>query len=426
MKSSRPCLFALRLLLTGTCLPLLASLARADVVIEWNTAMTHASEILAAPGLPPFLESRLFAMAHIAMFNAVEATTLRRNENGKVKSRGNAVAAAAQAAHDVLVNQPLGSNAEFDALLAQELAAIPAGADKDNGVAAGAAAAAAMLAARAKDGSASAEGPYVPGTSPGDYQFTPPFDGPPFNGYAAVPKWGQVTPFVLKTGGQFRCGPPYRVGDLAYTFDVTEIAALGSAKSTDRTADQTELALFWYENCGMGWNRIARALAGQHTNSLLDHARLFASLNAALADGYISAFEAKYTYNFWRPITAIRQAAADGNDLTHATPDWEPLFLTPPVPDYPSAHACAGGAAAAVLISFFGDNVTFTIPSTMAAASPAVQPRTYHSLSAAAKENALSRMLVGIHFRNACVTGLEQGQKVGEWILKHAPYANSR
>jgi len=311
-------------------------------------------------------------------------------------------------------------------LLAQELAAIPAGADKDNGIAIGAAAAAAMLASRANDGSATAEAAYTPGTKPGNYQFTPPFDAPPFNGYAAVPKWGKVTPFVMKTGSQFRCRPPYQLGDLAYTFDLTEIAALGSADSTSRTEDQKALALFWYENCGMGWNRIARELAGQQSNSLLDHARLFASLNAALADAYISAIEAKYTYNFWRPITAIRQAATDGNDLTHATADWEPLFLTPPVPDYPSAHACAGGAAATVLISFFGDNRTFTIPSTMAVPFPIVQPRSFHSLSDAAKENALSRMLVGIHFRNACITGLEQGREVGDWIVKHAPYASTR
>lgn len=424
MKSPRLHLIAFQLLIAGTCSPLLTSFARADVVTDWNTAMTHASEILPAPGIPPFLESRLFAMAHIAMFNAVSEITPHHSEAG-AKSRGNAIAAAAQAAHDVLVNQPLGSNAAFDELLAQELATIPSGADKDRGIAVGAAAAAAMLRSRANDGSATAEHPYTPGTNPGDYQFTPPFDGPPFNGYAAVPKWGQVTPFVMKTGSQFRCGPPYRVGDLAYTFDLTEIAALGSANSADRTPDQKALALFWYENCGMGWNRIARELAGQQSNSVLEHARLFASLNAALADGYISAIEAKYTYNFWRPITAIRRADADGNELTHATVDWEPLFLTPPVPDYPSAHACAGGAAAAVLISFFGDNRTFTIPSTMAVPFPIVQPRTFHSISDAAKENALSRMLVGIHFRNACLTGLEQGEKVGNWVVKHASYANS-
>jgi hypothetical protein len=142
-------------------------------------------------------------------------------------------------------------------------------------------------------------------------------------------------------------------------------------------------------------------------------------LNVALADAYISAIEAKYVYNFWRPITAIRQADNDGNDLTKATADWEPLFLTPPVPDYPFAHACAGGAAATVLISFFGDEHTFTIDSTMAHPFPTIQPRTFHRISDAAKENALSRMLVGIHFRRACEAGLTQGIDVGNWIVKH-------
>jgi hypothetical protein len=276
-----------------------------------------------------------------------------------------------------------------------------------------------MLAARANDGSATAEAPYTPGTKPGDYQFTAPFDGPPFNGYAAVPKWGQVTPFALKRGDQFRAPPPYKVTDLAYTFDYNEIKAYGSVVSPVRNDDQTSLALFWYENSSFAWNRVARQIAAEHSLDLFEHAQLFASLNAALADAYIASLDSKYTYNFWRPITAIHLAENDGNASTEANAAWEPLFLTPPIPDYPSGHACAGGAASAVLISVFGDEQTFTLKSTMSTPFPQIQPRTFHRISDAAKENALSRMLVGIHFRLACEVGLAQGIDVGTWVAQH-------
>lgn len=414
MKFPRPVSSALRFYFTAACLSAIAlHTVRADVVIDWNVAMTHYSETLPPPGMPPFIEARVYAMAHIAELDAVT----------NAKGHGNASAAAAQAAHDVLVNQFPGGTSGFDALLTTQLAAIPAGTDKTKGIQLGAVAAAKILSARANDGAATAEGPYTPGTKPGDYQFTPPFDGPPFNGYAAVPNWGKVVPFAMKSGSQFRVPPPYKVTDLAYTFDLNEIKALGSLTSDDRTDDQTDLALFWYENSSFAWNRIARILAAQRSDSLLEHAQMFATLNAAMADATIAAIESKYTYNFWRPITAIRQAATDGNDLTTADPTWQPLNLTPPVPDYPSNHAAMGGAAAVVLAAFFGNDVTFTVQSTMSLPFPQIQPRTFNHLSDAAKENAISRMLVGIHFRHACIVGLQQGREVGYWVIKHGPAA---
>lgn len=411
---------ALRIILTGVGLATLtAPAARADVVIDWNVAMTHYSEIQPPPGIAPFIEARAYAMTHIALRNAIASAT-----NGQGKNQGgyaDANAAGAQAAHDVLVSQFPGGTVAFNTLLATELAAIPDGPAKTQGQQVGAAAAAAMIAARANDGSATAEVPYTPGSNPGDYQFTPPFDGPPFNGYAAAPLWGKVTPFALKRGDQFRVPPPYKVTDLDYAFDLNEIKAYGSATSLARTQDQTDLALFWYENSTFGWNRMARIIDSQHSLNLVEHAQLFASLNAAIADAYIAAFDSKYVYNFWRPITAIHLAATDGNPATNADPTWQPLFLTPPIPDYPSGHGCAGGAASTVLIATFGDEQTFTLPSTMSFPFPLIQPRTFHRISDAAKENAHSRMLVGIHFRLACEMGLELGQDVGEWVVKHAP-----
>lgn len=379
----------------------------ADTVLDWNIAMTSYSESLPPPGMPPFVEARVYAIAHIAMLSAITGPDAAAQPFNKT-------AAVAQAAHDVLVNQFPDGKADFDALLRTQLASIPEGAAKSRGVFLGARAATQRLALRANDGSATAEGPYTPGNQPSDYQFTPPFDGPPFNGYAAVLKWGLVRPFVMSSGRQFRAPPPYAVTDLEYTYDFNEIKVLGAHDNSARSADQTNVALFWYENSSFGWNRIARTLLAPRPKTLLEHARFFAALNAAIADAYIASLDSKYFYNFWRPITAIQRAGYDGNDLTVADLNWQPLLLTPPVPDYPSAHAAAGGAASVVLISFLGgDQHTFTFASTFP-----VPARKFNRISDAAKENAISRMLVGIHFRLACTVGYEQGQEVGDWTVK--------
>ena len=391
----------------------------ADVVIDWNVAMTSFSEAQ-PPGTAPFIEARIYAMAHLAMLDAITEAGGQCNHGWKHHGPASAEAAAAQAAHNVLVNQFPSGAASFDVLLATQLAAIPDGTLKTRGIAIGADAAAEILAKRANDGAAMETGPYTPGTNPGDYQPTPPFDGPPFNGFVDGVNWGKVTPFLMKSGSQFRAPAPYKLTDLDYTFDLNEIKALGSLGSLDRTPDQTAVAFFWYENGSFGWNRMARILIAQHGGDLLNHARLLALLNAAMTDASIASCDSKFFYNFWRPITAIQKADTDGNDLTVADPSWQPLFLTPPVPDYPSNHAAMGGAASTVLVSFFGDANTFTFPSTSGA------PRTYHKISDAAKENCLSRMLVGIHFRLACEIGYEQGIDVGSWAVKHAARLDDR
>ena len=216
-------------------------------------------------------------MAHSAMLEATKEA--RRQHHGVASPE----AAAAQAAHDVLVHEFADGAPAFDSLLAVELAAIADGPPKTRGVAIGIEEAAEMLAARADDGSATPTGPYIPGTNPGDYQPTPPFDGPPFNGFVDGVNWGKVTPFVLRRGSQFRAPPPYTVTDLDYTFDLNEVKALGSVHSLGRTDDQTQIAIFWYESTGLGWNRIARILDAQHPRDLHANARLFAALNAALA-----------------------------------------------------------------------------------------------------------------------------------------------
>lgn len=425
MKVSTTALSAFRCLVTGACLlSAVRFTARADIVTDWNQAMTDYATPLSPVPLGPFQETRIYAMAHIAMLGAIHEAKALHSHNWPHHGPAVAEAAGAQAAHDVLVHEFPGGAAGFDALLATQLAAIPEGAGKTLGIAIGADAAADMIATRANDGSATPTGPYTPGNEPGDYQPTPPFDGPPFNGFVDAVNWSKVTPFVIKRADQFRAPPSYKVTDLAYTFDLNEIKALGALNSIARSADQTNVALFWAESGGLGWNRIARLLAAQHPRDLAASAQLFASLNAAMADAYIASFDSKFAYNFWRPITAIRRANTDGNDLTAGDPTWEPLLTTPPVPDYPSAHACVGNAAAAVLISVFGDENSFTFSSSLSVPFPFVGPRTFHRITDAAKENSISRMLLGIHFRLACEIGYAQGSDLGAWVVQHPPNGN--
>ena len=212
-----------------------------------------------------------------------------------------------------------------------------------------------------------------------------------------------------------------RLPSRKYAADLNEIKALGGDGVTTpsaRTPEQTEIALFWVESSPLQWNRIARTVSAR-----LDpwsQSRLFALLNMALADGYVSSFETKYHYDYWRPVTAIRAADTDGNPRTSADPTWTPLVTTPPIPDYDSAHAVQGGAGATVLKRFFGtDRIGFstcslTLPAGGTCTDPSPITRSYASFSAAAAENGISRILVGFHFRKAVDEGIEHGNRIGD------------
>jgi hypothetical protein len=238
-----------------------------------------------------------------------------------------------------------------------------------------------------------------------------------------APGWGSVTPFVLRDSSQFRPGPPDAVTSRKYTADFAEIKRLGGDGITTpsaRSAEQTEIALFWVESSPLQWNRIARTVSTDERLDLWEQARLFGLLNMALADGYVGSFDTKYHYNYWRPVTAIQTADTDGNPNTSADRTWTPLVTTPPIPDYDSAHSVQGGAAAAVLKRLFGtDRIRFrtcslTLPagSTCNDLTPVL--RRYHSFSQAAAENGLSRILVGFHFRTAVDEGTAHGSKIGK------------
>jgi membrane-associated phospholipid phosphatase len=387
----------------------------ADSIERWNIAMTDFSAGLPPPGLPPFVEMRVYAMAHIAMLDAVKSAM--RPYNAGFTSVDAAVAAAA---HDVLVAEFgifFGSNTPFDSTYTVELAAISAGTAKNRGISLGQAAAAAMLASRASEDVLGAiNAPYTPGTEPGDYQPTPPTNFVSFAG------WGALSTFGVRSSAQFRAPRPYSLQSLEYAMDVNEIAVLGKAGVSARTSDQTAIAFFWFENGSFAWNRIARKISGGM--SLMQHARLYAALNAAMSDAIATTLESKFYYNFWRPLTAIRAADTDGNPLTVKDPYWEPAFITPPVPDYPSGHAAAGAAAAEVLSALIEANHPFQHTSTTAAGAgaDATLTRSYDSVFDAARENAFSRMLVGIHFRRACTVGLQQGRDVARYVLERAPF----
>jgi hypothetical protein len=386
-----------------------------DSVVRWNIAMTDFSAGLPLFAVPPFVEMRVYAMAHIAMLNAVKSAT-RPYSAGSTSVD----AAVAAAAHDVLVAQfgIFGPNMPFDSEYSAELAAIPESTAKTRGIAVGQAAAAAMLASRANEDVLGAlNAPYTPGTKPGDYQPTPPTN------FVSSAGWGALSTFGVRSSAQFRAPRPYSsLRSLEYAMDVNEIAVLGKVGVSARTSDQTAIAFFWYENGSFAWNRIARKISGGM--SLMQHARLYAALNAAMSDAISTTLESKFYYNFWRPLTAIRAADTDGNPLTVKDPNWEPAFITPPVPDYPSGHSAAGGAAAAVLDALIGADLPFQHTSTTAsgAGPDATVTRSYASADDAARENAFSRMLVGIHFRRACTVGLQMGREIAGYVLEHAPF----
>jgi hypothetical protein len=307
-----------------------------------------------------------------------------------------------------------------DAAFAAALAKIPEGRAKRDGIAVGQAAAAAMLSLRKADG-ATVQVAYTPGTQPGQWRPHPnpvPANPPiadatlaPGNLPAMLPQWGQMLPFTMRAPWQFRLRPPTALTSETYTRDYNEVKRLGGKQSMVRTAAQDEIARFWYEASAQGWNRIARIIASQRVLDRWEQARLFALLNAAMADGYIAGADTRYLYNFWRPVTAIRAGGSDGNDATAGDPTWETFMNTPPLPDYPSTHSVLGGAAAVVMSRFLGtDQVSFTMTSGPPFAGIT---RSFTSFSQAQEENGDSRVYSGIHFRNSTVAGILQGEQIG-------------
>jgi hypothetical protein len=409
--------------------------ATPNAVLQWNAhAGDAAITACISPLENPLHESRAYAMTHIAVHDALNAIDRRYQPyafRGRARAHASAPAAVAAAARRVLATTLLAIPAPFPPECGQAgaasveedyiaaIGAIPDGPAKQAGIGVGTAAADAILASRENDGSDTPliVDTYPQGTAPGEWRFTP--ERP----FAFAPGWGSVTPFALADSAQFLPGPPPAVTSRRYTRDFREVKRLGGDDVTtpsDRTADQTETALFWLESSPLGWNRIARTVSASRHLDLWESARLFGLLNMALADGYIASFTTKYHYNYWRPVTAIRAAGDDGNPSTTADATWTPLAITPPIPDYESAHAVEGAAAVAVLQDVLGtDRVRFstcslTLPEGSTCSDPTPVYRQFRRLSQAAAENGESRILVGFHFRTAVEKGLDLGEAVGD------------
>jgi hypothetical protein len=320
-------------------------------------------------------------------------------------------AAAAAAAHQVLVALYPAFKATLDAQLQQSLAEILDGNDKAEGVRIGQAVADRILAVRSTDGSNAQPIPYVFGTAPGDYQSTPP-NFPPQPQFT---HWSRVTPFALERASQFRPGPPPALTSDTYSDAFNQIKSLGIANSTTATADEALTGRFWNGAIQNYWNEIAQTASVAHGLTTAQNARLFALLNLSLADDVIAFYDAKYTYNFWRPVTAIRAADAGINPETAADPNWLPeVGKTAPDPSYPGAHAVISAAGAEVLISFFErDRFEFNVTSEVL---PGVE-RSFTSFSAAAEEATLSRIFGGQHFRFDLTTGQRLGREIADFVL---------
>jgi hypothetical protein len=320
-------------------------------------------------------------------------------------------AAAAAAAHQVLVALYPTFKATLDAQLQQSLAEIPDGNDKAEGVRIGQAVAARILAVRSNDGSNASPIPYVFGNAPGDYQSTPP-NFPPQPQFT---HWSRVTPFTLERASQFRPGPPPALTSDTYSDAFSQIKSLGIANSTAATSDEALTGRFWNGAIQNYWNEIAQTASVAHGLTTAQNARLFALLNLSFADDVIAFYDAKYTYNFWRPVTAIRAADAGINPETAADPNWLPeVGKTAPDPSYPGAHAVISAAGAEVLISFFErDRFEFNVTSEVL---PGVE-RSFTSFSAAAEEATLSRIFGGQHFRFDLTTGQRLGREIADFVV---------
>jgi hypothetical protein len=408
--------------------------ATGNAVTHWNRI---ATEILPFD-VGPVIDARAMAIMHAAIHDALNAIERRYQPyTADLSAPGASVdSAVASAARDVLIAVAPGQTERIDQAYAAVLAAVPDGAAEDDGVAVGQQAARANLERRAADGIPPGPWPpstgpitepvYVPTGKPGDYDFTPPFDAPPLGPIALFPGLGRLEPFAIDLA-RHRVHGPDPLNSRRYAHDVALVQSVGRLDSTTRTPDQTKTAFFWFEPFAI-WNDITRSVVEHRDLDPWQAAREFTLVNFAMMDAGIACFEAKYHFRFWRPYTAIRRAAEDGNDRTDPDPDWLPLlwtppeivpptFLIPPIPDYPSAAATTSAAAAEVLRARFGDDEGF---SAMSVTLPG-EKRHFRNFHHAARETGMSRVYGGIHFLHAVEDGWALGRGVGRAVARALP-----
>jgi hypothetical protein len=374
---------------------------RADVIIDWNV---KADELAVEQRTPPVNHARWLAMLHVAMFEAVNAVQPKYAPYKftlKSDPKASREAAAVSAGHDVMAAQYPGLKPQLDATLAAMLAGVPDGQAKSDGIEVGRKAAAGIIALRANDGITARE-TYQPQTTPGVYVPT------------VIPvssTIGAVTPWVMASGSQFRPGPPPALTSETWTRDINEIRELGGRDSKTRTAEQTTIARFWFAVGPLTYNPIVRQVAVAKHMDLLDSARLFALVSMAGFDAQVAVFDAKYTYNLWRPMTAIRNADQTGNSATPRDAAWLPLGDTPMHPEYPCAHCIVSSAVVSTIQGAVGDDVGEL--SMTSATAPGVT-RKWTRLRDYTDEISSARIYAGFHYRNSTVVGQEMGRKIGE------------
>ena len=383
-------------------------------VIQWNKNLLS---IVRTPGAQPATvhPTRSFAIMHAAIYDAVNAID-RTHAPYLVKVDGvpkhaSQEAAAAGAAHEVLAALYPSFKAILDTDLQQSLTNIGSGREVNEGLQLGQEVGARVVALRSSDGSDAPAVPYVFGTAPGDYLSTP----PNFPKQPQFTNWSHVTPFALQHADQFRPEPPPTLDSDTYADAFNKTKSLGIANSTAATADQALTGRFWNGAIQNYWNEIAQTAAIDFGLTTTQSARLFALLNLSFADSVIAFYDAKYTYNFWRPVTAIQNASTALNTDTAADPNWLPeVGNTTPDPSYPGAHAVISAAGAKVLISFFDrDYLTFQVTSEV---MPGVE-RSFDSFSDAAQEATLSRIFAGVHFQFDLSSGQRLGRQVADFVL---------
>ena len=390
-----------------------------DAVTEWNQEAARLA-LLPASALSPVQQTRVMAIAQAAVHDAVNGITgeyATYLSPGPAAAEASPEAAAIAAAHhalrDLFANQP-AQVAQLDTLFANSLASRGLSA-ADPGVEYGRAAAAAVLAARADDHSALAESQY-PYTAPG--AGTPgvwvPVSGAP-GAQALLPGWGSVTPFVLKSGSQFRPEAPPALDSEQYARDYNEIKIIGASNSPVRTLEQTQIAQFWLASPTAIWNPVLRQVVAARDLDLSDKARAFALFYLAASDASVACWDAKYTYNFWRPQAAIRGGNSDGNDLTAGDAAWTPLHPTPRHPEYPSGHAANSGSMAAILALLFGEDPGVQIEVTLSGIT-----RRWDTFDEGIEEVIDARVYSGIHFRNSDEVGARLGRQVARFVSTHA------
>jgi hypothetical protein len=377
--------------------------------VDWNRELVRIEQ---TPGAQPATvhPTRSYALLQTAIYDAVASVTRAGDPYAfsvVAPRQARPDAAADQAAHDVLKALFPSFGSELDSLLANELASVPPGPGETAGVAVGARTATLILALRAGDGSAVTPPPFVAGTQPGDYQLTPLNFVP-----AAFTGWGSVTPWVLDAGDQFRPPPPPALTSPEWAAAIDQVQSLGEDTSTTRTPDETTIAKFWAPPIWNTWNEIADSQITANRTSLQQAAHLLADLNLTLADGAVGFYDAKYHYQLWRPVTAIRAGTPGNPAVDTNNPDWLPQAkTTAPDPSYPAAHSTESEAAATVLTEFYGNQP-------LSVSSDALPGgRSFPNFQAAAEEAGMSRIFAGQHTSIDVGAGNVLGRQIAEFVL---------